>query len=900
MRKLTFVLSFLAFLSGGKLALAETVSPYKIDFNSPISTSEHAFKVASNWGHVVSSWSDDSYGSIGYYVDYKWSSSKGRNGSGALEVGTQTAVGDGMYSGSTTDLLVTPKITGTSSIYVKQSSTDGTVKFYTVVQVGHSLKRDQQISVTLPQLSTDDWVKVDIPALSDEYLGIYGSNVILDDFEAASAEVTYVKALKIKSVTNKNPKVVDCNADGMFPFTCAVELQNTGDFDLNPGDEGYTLSVVDYRDTSTPCFVYPIDQQLAAGATATVQVSGLISCGSEVTSSRYDIYENISNTVSLSGIWVSPVPYKPILSVYQDGQKLEQGTAVPFGTANTVKEKTFVLHNDGAAPLSVSDITVPDGFATDISSFPLAVAAHSEQPVHVTLLNDKAGQFAGNVVVTALDAGVFTFSVSGTVLDKEKFYANFEDGKIPGGSYVEDGWAVRQRDLSTSDNAYMLCNSYAGTDDKFVTPLLRVAAGDKMTFDAARGNYNSDGDDVYLNVYYSTDRTNWTLARTISASELSAERASSSYNYGALTNFTVDNIPAGEYYLGFGAGKTCIDNIYGFDTVSVAHDLQFTTCKFPATGEVNSESQATVKIRNINGTDEEAGSYTLSLYVDNEVVAQAEPSVIPAGGETEFKLTFVPSTAGEHTIYAALKSNDGYTVTSDRSGLTVAEEQHNTLVQVGSGTHNTNRVPLYWYNADNEQGTYCDMIYGQAMLRQYGIKQGDAITAITFKGTCNGSKDFDSVTLEAYVGMTDSAAVVPGEGLDNLQHIKIYDGDELSLKRGDELVTTISLGEPVIWDGTSAIRVHTYLNGSRRYCNVSYFYDDLYTSAYYKKGTESTFSTEHVPVAYFSIKSEATSVSHIPSNVTSTPATLFNMQGQRVSAAWKGIVIKNGRKYIQR
>lgn len=151
-------------------------------------------------GHVVSSFSDDGYGAIGYYVAYNWSATIGRGNSGGLEVGDQNHVGTPFYSGKTTDLLVTPKITGTSSIYVKQTTSDGTVKFYTVVQVGSSLKKDRQIDVALPGLSCDGWVKVDVPSLSGEYLGIYGSDVIFDDFEAESAELDFVRGLKIKSV----------------------------------------------------------------------------------------------------------------------------------------------------------------------------------------------------------------------------------------------------------------------------------------------------------------------------------------------------------------------------------------------------------------------------------------------------------------------------------------------------------------------------------------------------------------------------------------------------------------------------------------------------------------------------------------------------------------------------
>ena len=47
---------------------AETKSPYTVDFGTAITTSNHSFKVASNWGHIVGSYKD-SYGDE-YFMNY--------------------------------------------------------------------------------------------------------------------------------------------------------------------------------------------------------------------------------------------------------------------------------------------------------------------------------------------------------------------------------------------------------------------------------------------------------------------------------------------------------------------------------------------------------------------------------------------------------------------------------------------------------------------------------------------------------------------------------------------------------------------------------------------------------------------------------------------------------------
>ena len=64
-------------------ARADIVPDYKMDFDKSISTSAHDFKVGSGWGHIVGKYtSPDDWED--YYVSYSYSSSDGRDGSGAI------------------------------------------------------------------------------------------------------------------------------------------------------------------------------------------------------------------------------------------------------------------------------------------------------------------------------------------------------------------------------------------------------------------------------------------------------------------------------------------------------------------------------------------------------------------------------------------------------------------------------------------------------------------------------------------------------------------------------------------------------------------------------------------------------------------------------------------------
>lgn len=83
-----FLTALVITMTGGLVSQAETVENYTVDFNSEISTSDHAFRVASNWKHIVDKYTD--YGSD-YYMSYTYSATGGVDGTGALYCGEQKA-----------------------------------------------------------------------------------------------------------------------------------------------------------------------------------------------------------------------------------------------------------------------------------------------------------------------------------------------------------------------------------------------------------------------------------------------------------------------------------------------------------------------------------------------------------------------------------------------------------------------------------------------------------------------------------------------------------------------------------------------------------------------------------------------------------------------------------------
>lgn len=160
----------------------------------------------------------------------------------------------------------------------------------------------------------------------------------------------------------------------------------------------------------------------------------------------------------------------------------------------------------------------------------------------------------------------------------EVWSEGFENG-MPFG-WVANTWSIADLDAAYSESYGAKCATAGEKDQvsKFITPKLRVQEGDVLSFDLAKNNtstyWHCDGSMFgsvcALHVYYSADRAVWTQAKEIMESELSKNHAgglSDDRNSYEFTSFTVDNIPAGEYYIAFEGQCVWIDNVTGFELV---------------------------------------------------------------------------------------------------------------------------------------------------------------------------------------------------------------------------------------------------------------------------------------------------------------------------------------------
>ena len=861
---------------GFSMARADVVSPYTYNFEG-LSTSSTDFAPA-GWGHVVEGY--DGSGDF-YYVDYRLKESGGYGDNGAyLYIGSQT-IGDGFWDqGTVADMLVTPPITGDASIYVKKNKSSGTITFYTCSYNASTKKytKGSKYDVTVPELSETEWTKVDIPGVAaDTRIGICGDDVSIDEFAAASAVIELRKKLNVSLVKLMSGATADADADGNITLKMNVKVKNNGDVAFNPGDENYSLSIMRKNTGSaadTEVYTQPIAVALQPGETSDfIELNAVIPV-TESARSRFDVRENITGSSSYGG-WVDIYAYKPDFSVTTTSfDVISNGTLQDFGISQSSVDKEYNIRNTkGAAPLTINSITVPEGFTYSIKdedvaetlTTPFVVEAHGKLLLTVTMDASVLGSRSGDIVVTPADGQgtAITLPVSGTIVDPSKLYVTFADGKFPAGTYVEgNSWTVDK--YTNGDGNYSAVNSSITPMTKFVLPKIHLGEGETLTFTAAKRSDNSK-----LNVYYSADRVNWTLAQAISA-DASADAdkfatdkySGSSYTYIDIFKYKsfTPAIPAGDWYVAFEAGYSRVGSIVGGTVLAIPeHELLVSNVVMPEDGVVNHAYAASVTIANVGSADIAEGELTAKLYFGETAMQTQALPALASGASTSVSFnvplreagTFVTKIAVEGTVTAEATAN-----------IVVAQETPSGSKQVGTVTATNTNVPaqLTYRNSDSE------IIYTQDVI---GLAEGTAIKGLTFKGY-KSSKELP-LSLEVWMENTTDAApdasaphstegmtkvysnpnIVLGTIGDSNNHMPIFD---LDFSSTPFVYTGGNLRVIVQSRSTTYVSTNFEMDGNRK--NMA-----IYRSSDSPLDEEDEYRTADMPVVYLHIDKEATSLS---------------------------------------
>lgn len=688
-----FLTALVITMTGGLVSQAETVENYTVDFNSEISTSDHAFRVASNWKHIVDKYTDD-YGSD-YYMSYNYRKSDGVNGTGALYCGEQKAGDSWSDNGPVWDLLVTPVVSGKIYLKVKGSSySGGYVELYKVNATGTAKDGSllRKIAQTTDFTNSDySDIEVDLEGLglNGQRVGIRASKVYLDDFRAESAVIEPEKSIKIVTAEPSATSGViywDQQPDGKVSVKYTVTVQNNGEAYLTQGDPNYSISLV-YGSNDEVLATVPVPCNLAKGDTsAPFDVVALVENPKSIWTSTYKyIPINLMENLQGSKVTRANSNYKPweakfVFRKANSSQTSVYTDPVAMGMVTAATTMNYEIFNNGIAPLTIKSIRLPQGFTMNLDGSEFVLGKEETKPFDITFPATEAGKFAGNLVIEYSENGgevkTFTLPVSATMIAEGTWFADFNSDNnfaYPAGTVAEGGV---QHDFKYVNGGYnywlkSYTNSeYAEGNNKFITPKLHAAADDVMSFDVASDD-SSKEDTHFLKVYLSKDRMNWgEPVATYLETEL---EGTNEWNAKSIS-FPEE----GDWYVGFAIYGVRLDNLVGGTKVDVANDLFIKSVS--QKDEVQSGVSYDASVDVIAVTDIAKETYTVKYYVDGVAVADltARAMTASATSTTTFKTTCSITADQTKTVptYFEFVFGDGTTYRSADKYIKVTNEPY--------------------------------------------------------------------------------------------------------------------------------------------------------------------------------------------------------------------------------
>ena len=893
-----------AALLGFGWASAEVVENYTVDFNTAISTTPSDFRVAPGWRHIVPQRAGT----------YTYSSTAGVDDSGTLKCA--------QYSTSYIDALVTPKLTGSASLQVKVSNSNpygATFKAYKVVEedgvfsLGDEIVNKTCSDQTQGFYTYEDytytfyWVNVEMADLAGDRIALVGNNVYIDNLVVTgSAEIELLSSLSITHPSNTGWLYPNCDEDNNFSVTMTgFKVTNNGECPIAVGTDGYNVTICPQNHPEAPVYTYTIPTGMEVGDELSIPditfemsyddflaLPGIYSYGAI----RLDGFENITGT-SVLGNYVQPNPYLPGMQVKDSGNNTLESGNTTFGSFGMISEdatKTLTIKSTGAAPL-VATLAVPEGFTASATDINLANGETLE--VNIMLSAATPGIFSGDLTITGEGIDDFVLPLSGTVLDPNKFFEDFQANPslnvMPSGWWdMDDYW-----DKTTNTSTYYPNNWVKGgsvDNHKLVTPLLHVTEGEKMTFEASR-YHNNSGEEYNARVYYSADRENWTLVKTITPAEMQQGNNSDQ----KFTTFVVEGVPAGNYYIAF-EGYFWLDNVYGFELVPVDHDVVIKSVNIPTTGKQNDDYTASVTLLNLlNKVESCDASFVLGTQADIQ-----SPVEVGALATTVVNFTLVPNVPGEWEAQASFTWEDDYEVATDEVDVTITEETAEKFVEVSDENYTNRSTSSSSPVNPNYENSESMSIY---TADQLGLTAGDKITSLTWRGYKTGNDHTTQVSV--WIGSTDatslttsqySGSLLPTDGM-----TEAYNAPYTFVKGGSSSamidMLKIDLAEPFEYQGGNLCIVVRSQHISDTYKSVTFeSFPYSLTGQCISHRTDdgdinntsplaaASYSASNLPIVTFGVKMEPVTVSGIVTDEEGNPLEGVYVEAESVDAAPAG------------
>jgi hypothetical protein len=466
------------------------------------------------------------------------------------------------------------------------------------------------------------------------------------------------------------------------------------------------------------------------------------------------------------------------------------------------------------------------------------------------------GEKSGAVTVNT-SLGNFVINYTATTMNPNALDEQFASGQ-PAGWYFEGYWKVSGEQAMQEDS---------GTAEDLITEQLTVAGtSDVLTFQAARtSSYSAPT----FHVYTSQDRVTW------DAVDLGELTLTTSYQ-----DVNISGLAAGDYYVKITGARVKVDNFLGWTKKNNTRDLYITATTFPATTTKGNEATITATVTSLIA--EEKGVYA-KLFIGGTEKETAAAQDIALDGTKTFSFNYAIPENKTAQIKVYYSNDDEAFVTAENAmKVNYTMNEASAPAEFDAGTYN---VTLTYTKGAGKLGTIC----------------------LPFATTTEELSTKYGVIVKIYELTSHAGNVISFSGVENLnagQPYLIYSDEELSgeLTFADKaVVATASTTE------ASGVTFHgIYAPTSAGNWGAEWY--GVTSEGKIAKGTNTTtmnglraYFTGNVANARIFIVDDENTTGIAAINregMTIDNAAVYNLSGQKVQHAKKGLYIVNGKKVV--
>ena len=646
----------------------------------------------------------------------------------------------------------------------------------------------------------------------------------------------------------------------------------------NDGGEAFNGITVESSDAE----VFTVSDtgfNLASGATKDITVTFVKAVDGDYTKKVTVSHTNLATPIELTvtATYVTPIPATIAIS---EGATAV-GASVAFGIVGKARSKTFTVTNDGEATLSITKIESSNTTDFTVTPASLNVAGGETGEFIVNFLWDGDALNAEKTATITLTSNAATspttFTVTGT--RDNLWIADFE-GENPLNGWentTNTTWTVNTKD-SYENKTKMLLAPSGSTAGTIVTPCLRAKAGDILTWDAYFDWYNEA-----MTVEYSTDLSTWTKIYDAYRTDSEFGNVRNKYKKMSFTAPADD-----DYYLRFTSTySNGIDNFEGFKLAPAKEHFAVIASINTPTGYQYKEYTASVTVTEKANKDDEV--VTAELWINGSKVATESGVTLNAKADKVITLRFTPNVemSGVEAYIKVYNENIDLTSATNTINIIAATVLDETVGTVASTGNQPSMVVKY--TAKSGWNTICmPFALTDAILTQI-FGEGYKIYDLKSYDTTEDILSFKTATSftarKPYLVYVATAASHPeGVKLFNVNVTSTTASEtESSPVTFQGTYAPIAAGDLTDWYGVTT-------GGEIRKASNTASLDGF--RAYFT-GVPASAS------ARLSIYDEATGITTIlGSNEVLKDNRVYNLNGQKIQNAKKGLYIVNGRKVV--